>query len=178
MTRQTVDPLELSLRAFGAWERDWFLLSVGDFNAGDFNCMTVSWGSLGVMWGKPMAMIVVRPSRFTFEFCEKYQDFTLSAFGPEHHETLLRLGTHSGRDMDKTNGSGLSPMAARQVRSPAYEEALLVLECHKMYWQDIQPEHFLHDDIEPNYGGNDYHRMYLGQVVAAEVSPDYPAGSP
>ena len=40
------------------WNRKWFLLSAGDFQSGDYNCMTVSWGGLGTMWNKPLALVM------------------------------------------------------------------------------------------------------------------------
>jgi len=75
-----IKPYDFSLKINDLWKNQWLLLTVGDFEKGDFNTMTVAWGSLGVMWRKPFAMVVVRPTRYTFGFINRFPDFTLSAF--------------------------------------------------------------------------------------------------
>ena len=80
--------------------------------------MTISWGSLGVMWGRPFVQVVVRPQRYTFEFMERYQTFTLCAFPRQYHQALSLLGTKSGRDGDKIAEAGLTPTSAPASRRP------------------------------------------------------------
>ncbi|MGD2175535.1 MAG: flavin reductase, partial [Candidatus Brocadiaceae bacterium] len=140
-----IDPMRFALKCFDAWATRWMLLSSGDFTEGSFNSMTVAWGSLGIMWGRPFAMVVVRPTRYTYEFMESSDNFTLCLFPPEYEDTLLMLGSKSGRDTDKIAESGLTPVAAAQVSSPCYEEAELVIECRKIYFDDFEPERFLAD---------------------------------
>lgn len=160
-------PLEKWLvKAYGLWEKQWLLLTSGDFASGDFNCMTVSWGSLGVMWNQPFAQVVVRPVRYTYQFMEKYPDFTLCAFPKEYRKALNLLGTLSGRDGNKIAAAGLTPQAATQVAAPVYAQAELAIECNKIYWQDLDPSHFLFPWIEQNYPRKDYHRIYFGKIVA------------
>jgi flavin reductase (DIM6/NTAB) family NADH-FMN oxidoreductase RutF len=127
--------------------------------------MTVSWGSLGTMWNKPFAMVVVRPTRYTYQLMEKYETFTLCAFPEQHRKALSLLGSKSGRDGDKIAESGLTPEAATIVAAPCFAEAELVLECRKIYWDDYDPTHFLDPAINRMYR-NDYHRIYFGQVLA------------
>jgi flavin reductase (DIM6/NTAB) family NADH-FMN oxidoreductase RutF len=148
------------------WEQQWLLLTSGDFEAGQYNAMTVAWGSFGVLWNKPCAMVVVRPTRHTFNFIDRYETFTLTAFPTEYRKALQLLGTRSGRDGDKIAASGLTPAAAVQVAAPAFEEAELVIECRKSYWDDLDPTHFINPDIHKNYPQKDYHRMYIGEIVA------------
>jgi flavin reductase (DIM6/NTAB) family NADH-FMN oxidoreductase RutF len=153
-------------RPYHLWESQWLLLTSGDFEAGDYNAMTVAWGSFGVMWSKPFALVVVRPTRHTYGFIEKYETFTLTAFPKEQHKALQLLGTRSGRDGDKIAQAGLTPIPSIQVAAPAFAEAELVIECRKTYWDDLNPEHFLETGIEKNYPARDYHRMYFGEIVA------------
>jgi flavin reductase (DIM6/NTAB) family NADH-FMN oxidoreductase RutF len=165
-------PLEqLSARPVGLWEPGWFLLTSGDFAAGKFNTMTVSWGGMGVMWGKPFAQVVVRPHRYTFQFIEQYPTFTLCAFSQEYRAALNLLGTKSGRDGDKIAQSGLTPVASGAVPAPAFAEAELVLCCRKIYWHDFDPGHFLDPNIDRHYPRHDYHRSYFGEILAAFASP-------
>lgn len=148
------------------WEKQWMLLTSGDFTEGRFNTMVVGWGSLGRMWGQPFAQVVVRPIRYTFEFMEQYSTFTLCAFTERCRKALQLLGTKSGRDGDKIAEAGLTPVASTQVAAPGFAEAELIVECRKIYWDDLSPANFLDPDIEGHYPDRHYHRIYFGQVVA------------
>ncbi len=165
--RKAIALNRLGLQPLSVWDKVWFLLTAGDFASGDFNTMTVSWGSLGTLWNRPIAQVFVRPTRYTYEFMEKADDFTLSAFSDSRREALLHLGTVSGRKRDKIAEAGLTPMASSIVASPSFEEASLVLECRKIYRQDLDPTQFLDPSIEAEYPEKDYHRIYLGEVLAA-----------
>jgi flavin reductase (DIM6/NTAB) family NADH-FMN oxidoreductase RutF len=149
-----------------------FGLAAGGFPE-DWNCMTVAWGGLGVMWSRPIAMVVVRPTRHTYSFMEKQTAFTLSAFPEEHHEMLDYLGRRSGRDGDKVAKTGLTPIASRKVSAPGFDEAGLIMECRKVYFHDFDPAHFLAEYIAPNYPSRDYHRMYFGEILAVSGSSKY-----
>ena len=162
----------LILPVVRSWETQWFVLAAGEFPA-SWNCMTVAWGGFGVMWSRPIAMIVVRPTRYTYTFMERQDAFTLSAFPEEHHEKLDYLGRRSGRDGDKVAKAGLTPIPSRKISAPGFDEAGLILECRKVYFHDFDPAHFLAEYIAPNYTARDYHRLYLGEVLAISGSPKY-----
>jgi flavin reductase (DIM6/NTAB) family NADH-FMN oxidoreductase RutF len=148
------------------WDRQWLILAAGSFQDGDFNFMTVGWGGFGVMWKKPLAMVVVRPTRHTWQFMEKSDTFTLSAFPEEHRRKLSWCGAHSGRDTDKAKESGFTPVASRIASAPGFDEAELIIECRKSYFSDLDPAHFLDPATESNYPKKDYHRMYFGEILA------------
>jgi len=171
--RKTIPADELVVRAHHLWAEQWLLLTGGDFAAGRFNAMTAGWGSLGTMWRKPFAQVVVRPTRYTREFMEKYDTFTLCAFPEEYRRALQLLGSKSGRNGDKIAESGLTPVAASRVAAPCFKEAELVIECRKMYWQDLDPSNFLDPDIVKNYPQKDYHRIYFGEIMAVEGSESW-----
>lgn len=173
MKRTSIDPNHFSSQLFEIWNSGWFLLTSGDFQAGQYNCMTVSWGSFGCLWNLPVAMVVVRPSRYTFEFINSYESFTLCAFPEEYRKDLSYLGSHSGRDGDKIAHSGLTPCAARQVAAPVFEQAQLAVECRRVYWQDLEPEHFQDDRIQPHYPQGDVHRMLVGEILAVSGDPRF-----
>jgi flavin reductase (DIM6/NTAB) family NADH-FMN oxidoreductase RutF len=166
MTRQPIEITQFAARPHGLWEPGWFLLTSGNFAAGEYNTMTVSWGSLGVMWGRPFAQVVVRPQRYTFQFMEKYPTFTLCAFSREYRAALNLLGAKSGRRGNKIAETVLTPAAASIVEAPVFEQAELAIECRKLYWQDFDPSHFVLPEIDRNYPSKDYHRVYYGEVVA------------
>ncbi len=172
MRRETIPLTQLKLPPFGAWEPGWFLLTAGENRPGAFNSMTVSWGALGVIWHRPLAVVVVRPQRYTYEFMERCGTFSLCAFEESQRTTLEMLGTHSGRDTNKMTACGLTPIALTQIPCPGFDEAKLILECRKMYYGDLDPAHFLADFIAEHYQG-DYHRMYFGEVLAAAGTAEY-----
>jgi len=173
MSRIPVLIEDFTVQAYSIWDLGWFLLTSGDFAAGHYNTMTVSWGSLGCMWGRPFAQVVVRPQRYTYEFMEKYPTFTLSAFAPKFRPALDLLGVKSGRDGDKIGEAGLTVEAACKVPAPAFAEARLVIECRKLYWQNFDPAHFVDPALNQNYPRGDYHRMYYGEILAITAEPSF-----
>ncbi|MFH0911553.1 MAG: flavin reductase [Planctomycetota bacterium] len=165
MKRRAIPFEKLRLPILRAWGADWFLLTAGTNAPRQYNAMTVGWGSLGVMWSKPFAQVVVRPTRHTYGFLERADSFTLSAFPEKYRGALEFCGGHSGRDVNKTAETGLTPIPSSRVAAPGFAEAELILECRKMYFDDLEPGHFLDPGIESNYN-HDYHRVYFGEILA------------
>lgn len=151
----------------------WLLLTAGEFATGKFNAMTISWGSVGEIWNKPFFQVFVRPQRYTRVFMDTGDWFTLSVFPETNKPALSLLGSKSGRDCDKIKLSGLTPIASTIAPAPGYEEAELIVECRKMYWQDIDPAHFLDASIAGNYANKDYHRAYFGEIMAVSGTDKY-----
>jgi flavin reductase (DIM6/NTAB) family NADH-FMN oxidoreductase RutF len=141
---------------------EWMLVTAG--NPGNFNTMTAAWGGLGYLWNEPLAIIFIRPQRYTYEFTEKHDFFSLCFFQREHSNILKFCGTRSGRDTDKVAATGLTPVAS-EAGTVYFEEAKLVIECRKVYYHDINPSNFLDDRIKKIYPGQDYHRMYFGFII-------------
>ncbi len=166
MKRRRINNEDFILLAYRAWEKDWFLLTAGDFGLGRFNTMTVAWGSIGAMWGKPFVMAVVRPHRYTYRFMEEYSSFTLCLFPPQYKDKLSFCGSKSGRDVDKIKECGLTPIASGKIAAPGFDEAELIIECRKIYFDDFKPERFLENGIQKNYPKGDYHRMYFGEILS------------
>ncbi len=176
MERRTIDPHQFLSQPFTLFDKQWFLLTSGELKRKKFNCMTIDWGSMGIMWGKPFVMVVVRPSRYTYEFMNKYDTFTLCAFSGQYRSTLDMLGSRSGRDEDKLATSGLTPIASTVVDAPGYEEAELIIECKKMYWQDYEPKQFLDPGILLEYPDKDIHRIFFGEILAISGIRSFVAG--
>lgn len=141
---------------------DWMLVTAGERNK--FNMMTASWGGIGVMWGKKIAWCVIRPHRYTYEFVERANIFTLSFFDEKYRNLLNLCGSKSGRDVDKVKATGLTPVVGSS-NGVYFAEARLVIECRKIYFQDIDPKNFIDPSISANYPEKDYHRMYVGEIV-------------
>jgi len=173
MTLKTISFEDFTICAHQLWNDNWFLLTSGDYNAAKYNTMTVAWGSFGTMWNKPFAQVVVRPTRYTYQFMEKYSTFTLSAFGKRYRDALMLLGTKSGRDGDKIGESGLTIAASSKVSAPCFSEAELIIECKKIYFDDFEPKQFLEVDIFNKYPEKDYHRIYYGEILTVRGTDKY-----
>ena len=96
--------------------------------------------------------------------------FTLCAFPKAFRKDLNLLGTLSGRDGDKLAKTRLSLKASKRVAAPSYQEADLILECRKIYFQDMDPEGFVDPAIHKNYPGKDYHRIYFGEILSVFIA--------
>lgn len=144
---------------------EWMLIAAGSEKS--FNMMTASWGGMGYLWNKPVVFIFVRPERYTYYFVENSDHFTLSFFGKEYKKALSVCGSTSGRDTDKVKASGLTPFFT-ELGTPAFEEAELIVECKKMYAEDMKPASFLdRQPLNSYYGdnGGGMHKMYIGEIV-------------
>jgi flavin reductase (DIM6/NTAB) family NADH-FMN oxidoreductase RutF len=157
-----IKPAEIADNPVRLIGQDWMLMTAG--TPEHFNMMTASWGSLGELWFKPVCFCFVRPQRYTYEFMEKYDGFTLSFFDEKYKPQLNFCGSRSGREADKVEECGFTPVTAENG-SVYFEEARLVLECRKIYFQDLEPKNFLSDEIMKNYPENDFHRMYIGEIT-------------
>ncbi len=157
-----IKPDDISENVFKLIAEGWFLLTAGTLTSG-YNTMTASWGGLGQLWNKRVAFVFVRPQRHTWKFMENNELFTMSFFREDHREALKYCGSHSGRDVDKADETGLSPFEP-SAGTVAYEESNLILACRQLYYQDIQPERFLDDEIDGLYPEKGYHRMYIGEI--------------
>jgi flavin reductase (DIM6/NTAB) family NADH-FMN oxidoreductase RutF len=158
------DPYKLNESIFKLIGKDWMLVCAGA--AEKYNMMTASWGTCGILWNKPIAIAFIRPQRYTYEFVEKHDYFTLNFFDPSFKKTLNLLGTESGRDINKMEVSGIDPVAS-PLGSVYFKQARIVLECRKLYFDNIKPEQFLDSDIHKMYPNKDYHRFYIGEILNA-----------
>lgn len=145
---------------------EWALLSAGETS--HFNTMTVSWGGVGELWGREVAFVFVRPQRYTYEFMEASDSFTLSFFGGEYKQALGVCGSKSGRDIDKCKETGLEPMEVDGAVT--FRQAKTVFVCKKIAYQDLDPNGFLDPSIMDTYALKDYHRMYVGVIEKVLVA--------
>ena len=154
---------EMSFNPFDLISKQWMLISAGTEEK--WNTMTASWGALGVMWGKPSATCYIRQSRYTKEFIDNSEYYTLTFLQDGHRDALSLMGSKSGRDMDKMHGSGLTPTFIDG--QPTFEEASLVLVCRKRGVTDIALSDMDGEVVSKWYGDGDCHTMYIGEIVAA-----------
>ena len=167
MPFREVSLCDLPDNMFGRIGSGWMLVTAGQ--KGACNTMTASWGQMGWLWNKPVATAYIRPSRYTKEFVDREERFSLSFFEPGTRRNELNLlGTKSGRDGDKIAEAGLAVMELDGVA--AFEEANLVFICRKLYAQTMQGGSFLDERTDKvNYPAKDYHTMYIGEVEKVYV---------
>jgi flavin reductase (DIM6/NTAB) family NADH-FMN oxidoreductase RutF len=156
-----IDINHFNQNVFQLFDRDWALVTAG--NMSDFNTMTISWGSMGILWNKKVITIYIRPTRHTYQYMEKEDMFTVSFYKEEHRDTLFMLGTKSGKDTKKIKESGLHPVACHG--SVTFKESRLTFVCKKIYHYDVMPNQFIDESISKNYPKLDYHRAYIGEIV-------------
>ena len=145
--------------------RDWMLITVADGDSA--NVMTASWGCMGVLWNKPVATVFIRPQRYTFSLTEKSDRLSLAFFDESFRDVLSFCGSHSGRDCNKIDATGLSISQVDGV--PAVAEASLILICRKLYADDLKPECFIDRELLDNYKKQDYHRAYILEIEKALI---------
>ena len=153
--------MELNTEIFSQYHKKWALLTAGDKD--NFNTMTISWGGLGTLWNKPVATVYVRTSRYTYEFLENNEYFTVSFYPEDYKNVLSVLGSKSGRDMDKMNESGLS--AKFLENGVTFEEAELTLVCKKLMKQPLDVANMPEDIANQFYSTDAPHDMFIGEVV-------------
>ncbi|WP_024615856.1 flavin reductase [Clostridium sp. Ade.TY] len=156
-----IQPSELNESPFKLIGEDWMLITAEKNNK--INTMTASWGGLGVMWGKNVTYIVVRPNRYTKEFIDNSDTFSLTFFDTNFKKQLGYLGSVSGRDEDKISKSNLT--VSHIDNTPYFEEGKLVMVCKKLYSQPLKPEFFLENGIDERwYPQKDYHELYISEI--------------
>lgn len=173
MTLNTIKVDHLLLPSVSIWQEKWFVLTAGDMNQEKYNSMTISWGSIGVVWNKPFVQVFVRPSRFTWEIMNDFPDFTICAFAEKYRIKLQLIGSRSGREMDKINAAGLTPCAATKVVAPGFREAELIIECRKLYQDTLNQKGFIDPAITQNYPANDIHHVFFGEILAVNGIDQY-----
>ena len=158
---QTLDPEAVQDNVFKLIGKDWMLITAGTRES--FNTMTASWGGMGVLWDKKVCFAFVRPTRYTFEFLEKSEFYTFSFLEEQYRDILMYCGTKSGRDVNKVIETNLTPIFGNGT--VFFAEARLVMECRKIYVQDITPDNFLDQTMNEYYPKKDYHRIYVGEII-------------
>ena len=146
---------------------DWMLITSGDEKS--FNMMTASWGGVGVLWNRPVVFAFIRSERYTREFIDAKNEFTITFLGPEHRKAHSICGSKSGREIDKVAATGLTPLFT-EAGNPVFEEARLTLECKVVYKSEIEEAKFLDPTVFPRWydekNGN-AHIVYIAEILNA-----------
>ncbi|MDR1877989.1 MAG: flavin reductase [Bacteroidales bacterium] len=160
-----VEPGEIPDNVIKLLSKEWMLITAGNDTA--FNGMTASWGAFGHLWNRPVAFIMVRDTRYTYEFLQKNDYYTLSFFDEKYRDALTIMGTKSGRDSDKVKEAGLTPLSLASGLM-SFAEARMIVECRKLYADPFKKECFTDPQLFDNiYNQTDksIHTLYVGEIV-------------
>lgn len=154
-----ISPYELdnALKLIG---KDWMLITVQDGEGA--NAMTASWGCMGVLWNKPVAVCFIRPQRYTYGLAENEDRMSLAFFGEGYRDALSLCGSKSGRDCDKLSLAGLTVSDVYGV--PVIDQASTVIIGKKLYADDLKEDNFIEKAMLDNYKNKDFHRIYVLEI--------------
>ena len=157
-----IEPKELTDSPIVKVGSEWMALAAG--NGEDMNAMTISWGTWGVLWGRPVVTVYVSSSRHTYSYMERFDSFTVTGFPQEYKTALGYIGSHSGRDSDKIEEAGLT-VEYTPLGNPIFKEANLAIECKTLYKEEFDRDR-VPDDIKAMYDkGTGVHTMYIGEII-------------
>lgn len=153
---------EMNFNPFTKIGEQWGLVSAG--NAEKSNTMTVSWGGVGVLWGRDVVFIFIRESRYTKDFIDNGDTFSLAFLDEKYRDALNFCGSKSGRDHDKWKEAGLTPAEKCGVIYPKESETVFL--CRKLAAVPVDADSFIDEGIEPRwYADHDMHTMYVGEIL-------------
>ncbi|MGN0342502.1 MAG: flavin reductase [Roseburia sp.] len=165
-TFQPISTDMLDMNPFTQIGQEWMLVSAGDETKA--NTMTASWGGVGVMWGKNVATIYIRASRYTKEFIDSHDTFSITFLDKAYKNEMKLLGTVSGRNQDKMAEAKLH--FNYSMDTPFVDEGNLVLICRKLSATPITKDQFVDSQIQEKwYSDEDYHTMYIGEILQIMV---------
>ena len=137
--------------------------------SGASNVMTIGWATFGVLWSRPVCLVMVRYTRYTYKLIEEAGAFTVNVPFPDMERVMEFCGSHSGRDVDKIRELGLAASPAKMVPGIILDDCALTYECHVVGKYDTLPKMLVEDVITSHYTGGakeaNYHRLYAGEIV-------------
>jgi flavin reductase (DIM6/NTAB) family NADH-FMN oxidoreductase RutF len=171
MIKKTIRYSDFFAQTTQRMRQDGLFLVTAD-TAGKPNVMTIGWGAIGSIWGRPLFIVLVRPSRFTYSRLEEVGDFTVNVPPRELAAAANLCGTLSGRDHDKFKEAGLTLIPSKQVRPPVIAECVVHYECRTLHRNDVAPDALVQAVLDDAYPAGDFHRVYFGEIVAAYADED------
>ena len=171
MPKQDCDPFEYLSQATRLTSKPGSLL-VTQGAADKPNVMTIGWVHIGLIWGKPVCIVYVRPSRHSYTCLEQLRQFTVNIPTAALAKAVALCGTVSGRDQDKFTAAKLTAVPARQVKPPVIDECILHYECNVIHYSDLIPANLHRTVSDGCYAAADYHRCYFGDILATYADLD------
>ena len=174
MSRITV-PNEANFSQLTRCLGDYGALLVSLDESGKPNPMTIGWAQLGIIWGRWIMTVLVRPSRYTYGCCNETGDFTVNVPYPSQADEATLCGTKSGRDLDKFAACKFTaaPAECGKIASPYIAECGLAYECKTVHFNDLIPANLAPEIISGAYPQGDFHRLFFGEVLCCHVEAEF-----
>jgi flavin reductase (DIM6/NTAB) family NADH-FMN oxidoreductase RutF len=168
MAKRIVDFRECQTETVKAYD-DKRVLLVSQGNEGIPNVMAIGWGSLGILWRRPVFTVLVRFSRYTYKMIEESGEFSVNILPPGREEVAKYCGTVSGRDFNKFEVKQLTAVPSSRLKIPIIKECIIHFECKIIYKSDLVPEDLSEPILSAIYGDSkDFHRIYFGEILACQ----------
>jgi len=165
MAKKIVDYTECLVETVKAFQEGLVLL-VSQGRQGPPDAMAIGWGTIGVIWSRPVFIVLVRPSRFTYGLIQETGEFTVNVAPPELKSVATYCGTVSGRDHNKFAEKNLTALPSEKIRTPIIKECTIHFEGRVIHKNDLIPSEIEKTIIPQFYGGGDFHRLYFGEILA------------
>lgn len=147
------------------------LLLVSIDAAGKPNAMTIGWGTIGIIWGKPIFTVLVRPSRYTHVLLEYAEDFTVNVPSADMEDIVAFCGSASGRNYDKFSEKGLTAVPGKKIKSPIIDQCVIHYECKVVHKNDVLKDKLDNSIVYSAYPKGDFHTIYYGEILSVYASP-------
>ncbi len=168
MSRKEIDYREVFKQTVEALSSGGALL-VSQGKDGKPNAMTIGWGLVGTIWGRPIFLALVRPSRYSYQLCEQSAQFSINVLPAGMERQLAFCGSKSGRDFDKFAECGFEVEPGVHIKTPGIKQASIIYECQQVQKTDLDQSQVDPSIISRFYASGDYHRLYFGEIMACRV---------
>ena len=159
--REKVETSEVFQETLEKLSGDGILLVAGDLP----NLMTIGWGTIGCIWGRPIMTVMVRPVRYTFGLMESAKDFSVCILPEKYNKELNLCGTQSGRDINKLEACKLNIEKCYNSDCSFISESVIHFECRIVHKHFLDPANLDPAIIKRYYPQKDYHMVYYGEIV-------------
>ena len=168
MPGQKIDTFEALGATLNKLQNPGLLLVAGDQKP---NPMAIGWMTAGVIWGLPVCVVLVRPSRHTYGLLKACGDFTVNVPADDMVKAVGFCGANSGRDMDKAAKCGLEFGPSADVRVPHLVGCPIHYECRTINTSDMLKERLARSVIDSCYPKGDFHTAFFGQILGVYRMP-------
>ncbi len=129
------------------------------------NVTGINWGSIGTFWGRPVFVLALRKSRYTYDLIDSTHEFTVSFAYKDLSNEFAKCSSITGRNIDKFSEVHLHSQPARSLKTYVVGDCGLYMECKVLYktgMEAYQLDDRLKDEL---YQDKDFHSFFFGEIV-------------
>jgi flavin reductase (DIM6/NTAB) family NADH-FMN oxidoreductase RutF len=128
------------------------------------NPMTIGWATVGIIWSRPMFIVLVRPSRYTFGLIEECGEFSVNVPTDDLKREVALCGSKSGRDVDKIKECKFTLEKGKSISVPYIRECPIHYECRVVHKNNVINADLDQQIVRQSYPSGDFHRVYFGEI--------------